>query len=130
MLKLVALKTGSDQDKPQAMNSDDAHRVIATVESNPFATLPELQKELRNNLVTVSQSTICRRLRARGLNSYRPLKFPLLTERHKVDRLEWTRQHLSWSVDQWRQVVFSDESRFSLRWIDGRIEYGGFEERD
>lgn len=120
-------ETDAVQDRPRAgrppvMDSDDTERVTQAVRSDPFVTLPELQGELRKHNVTVSQSTICRRLRSVGLNSYRPLKFPRLEESHKAARLRWCRQHRSWTTPQrWRQVVFTDESRFCVRWTDGRI---------
>lgn len=107
--------------RPAAMDSDDTGEIIATVQRNPFTTLPELQQHLRERNVVASQSTICRRLRANGLNSYRPLKFPRLSDNHKAARLNWCRQHRSWSVHQWKNVVFTDESRFCLRWTDGRV---------
>ena len=104
------------------MDSDDTERVTAAVRSNPFVTLPQLQSELRQNSVNVSQCTICRRLRNVGLNSYRPVKFPRLTGRHKAARLQWCRQHRSWTASQqWKQVVFTDESPFCVRWTDGKI---------
>lgn len=91
------------------MDSDDTERVTAAVRSNPLILLPQLQSELREHgNVNVSQSTICRRLRNVGLNSYRPLKFPRLEESHKAARLRWCRQHRSWTASQqWRQVVFT-----------------------
>nr|CAH7721699.1 unnamed protein product [Callosobruchus chinensis] len=39
---------------------------------------------------------------------------PLLTARHRTARLQWTRAHQDWLLPQWRNVLFSDESRFGL----------------
>ncbi|KFM62362.1 Transposable element Tcb1 transposase, partial [Stegodyphus mimosarum] len=37
-----------------------------------------------------------------------------LMSRHRRDRLQLARQHVHWTPDQWRAVLFMDESRFSL----------------
>nr|CAH7732097.1 unnamed protein product [Callosobruchus chinensis] len=44
----------------------------------------------------------------------RPLRVPLLTARHSTARLQWARAHQDWLLPQWRNVLFSDESRFGL----------------
>ncbi|GFY08735.1 transposable element Tcb2 transposase [Trichonephila clavipes] len=46
---------------------------------------------------------------------------PLLTVRHKALRLSWARQHRHWTVDDWKHVAWSDESRFQLNRADGRV---------
>nr|CAH7747184.1 unnamed protein product [Callosobruchus chinensis] len=43
-----------------------------------------------------------------------PLRVPLLTARHRTARLQWARAHQDWLLPQWRNVLFSDESRFGL----------------
>ena len=40
---------------------------------------------------------------------------------HKKARLEFARSHKDWRAEQWSQVIFSDESRFLLHRIDGRV---------
>ena len=35
-------------------------------------------------------------------------------------RLQWCRAHVPWQAGQWNQVLFSDESRFTLERSDGR----------
>nr|CAH7760932.1 unnamed protein product [Callosobruchus chinensis] len=39
---------------------------------------------------------------------------PLLTARHRTARLQWARAHQDWLLPQWRNVLFSDDSRFGL----------------
>nr|CAH7724723.1 unnamed protein product [Callosobruchus chinensis] len=62
----------------------------------------------------ISTATICRRVLASGLTCRRPLRVPLLTARHRTARLQWARAHQDWLLPQWRNVLFSDESRFGL----------------
>lgn len=67
----------------------------------------------------ISVRSVYRRIHSFGLKSYRPFLCLPLTPRHKRSRLEWCNERLQW-VDQWKQVVFSDESRFCLCAHDGR----------
>nr|CAH7724826.1 unnamed protein product [Callosobruchus chinensis] len=62
----------------------------------------------------IPTATIRRRVLASGLRCRRPLRVPLLTARHRTARLQWARAHQDWLLPQWRNVLFSDESRFGL----------------
>lgn len=76
-----------------------------------------LLEEVRN--VRVSERTVRRRLNEVGLKSYVPAKAPKLEVSHRVARLAFARYHQDWS-DEWGRVLFSDESRFCVNFIDGR----------
>ncbi|GBN00859.1 hypothetical protein AVEN_157550-1 [Araneus ventricosus] len=56
-----------------------------------------------------------------GSQSRRPVRVPLLTARHKALLLSWARQHYHWTVDDWKHVAWSDESRFQLYRTDARV---------
>ena len=45
---------------------------------------------------------------------------PILKERHRTTRLAWARARRRWRLHTWQHILFSDESRFSLRFSDGR----------
>nr|CAH7746444.1 unnamed protein product [Callosobruchus chinensis] len=51
---------------------------------------------------------------ASGLRCRRPLRVPFLTGRHRTAGLQWARAHQDSLLPQWRNVLFSDESRFGL----------------
>ncbi|GFU63580.1 HTH_Tnp_Tc3_2 domain-containing protein [Trichonephila clavipes] len=50
----------------------------------------------------------------------RPLRRLPLTPHHRQCRLDFCRPRVTWSVTDWRRVIFSDESRFSLSADDHR----------
>nr|CAH7750530.1 unnamed protein product [Callosobruchus chinensis] len=76
-------------------------------------TVPVSQFQRTFNRV-ISTATIRRRVLALGLRCRRPLRVPLLTARHRTAGLQWARAHQDWLLPQWRNVLFSDESRFGL----------------
>ena len=69
--------------------------------------LPSLQR--------VSAQTVRNRLRERGIKAYRPLVKCSLTDRHKRNRLAWCTARVNWNYNQWRHVLFTDESPFGLQ---------------
>ncbi|GBM23220.1 hypothetical protein AVEN_159896-1 [Araneus ventricosus] len=65
----------------------------------------------------VSTSTVRGRLHECGLYARRPEPVVCvpLTSQHRRERLRWTHQHVHWTSNQWRAVLFTDESRLNLQ---------------
>lgn len=57
----------------------------------------------------ISVSTIRRRLAESNIKKWRAAKRPRLTVKHVKSRLKWAREHLEWSEEQFRMVMWSDE---------------------
>ncbi|GFW70851.1 transposable element Tcb1 transposase [Trichonephila clavipes] len=62
-----------------------------------------------------------------GLRSKCPTRVPLLTKRHRQQRMRWAREHRDWSMDQWERIAWSDESRFVIHHADGQSGYAVFQ---
>lgn len=91
--------------------------IVAAVSCEPAITALEIKRELE---LPVSVSTIKRRLYAAGLKSRVACQRPRLNESEKRARLEFATEHLSWQQEDWREVVFSDESTFVTKWDQQR----------
>lgn len=70
----------------------------------------------------ISDQTVRKRLHAANLRARKPAKKPAMTALHRQNRMRWCRQHRPWNLNMWRNVMFSDESRFCLRKLDGRVK--------
>ena len=68
----------------------------------------------------ISKQTVLRRLKERGIQPRSLYVGPKLTRRHRQARLTWCRNRQYWNATQWRQILYTDESRFSLEYPDGR----------
>ena len=53
----------------------------------------------------ISPRTVRRRLAEAGLRARRPYRGPMLTQRHRQQRLEWSRRHLRWTIRDWQEVL-------------------------
>ncbi|GFT17513.1 HTH_Tnp_Tc3_2 domain-containing protein [Trichonephila clavipes] len=92
------------------------------VRSQQSQTLAYITTQLNDDASrTVSKRTVQRSLHSMGFGSRRPAGIPLLSARHRVARLIWAREHRDWSVEDWKRVAWSDESRFRLLKADGRL---------
>ena len=69
----------------------------------------------------ISADTVPRRLASNTIHCRRPARGPILTDRHRQDRLQWATARQDWCYQQWRRVLLSDESRFCISMADGRV---------
>ncbi|KAG0897108.1 hypothetical protein G6F33_013473 [Rhizopus arrhizus] len=56
-----------------------------------------------------------------SMSSYarRKKRQPFLTYNHRKQRLAWAKKYQNWSIQQWHQVVFSDETKINIWEFDG-----------
>lgn len=102
--------------RSRVTDENDDLRIVGAASDNGFQSSSDIRKELG---LLVSTKTIQRRLREAGLHSHIAAQKPLLTARHKQQRLAFAQDHEAWE-SRWDQVAFSDESTFSTRWDQQR----------
>lgn len=81
---------------------------------NPTKTSTELNTDLQYAGINIDPSTVRRRLLEFGRTARRPYKKQLLTTKMKAKRLAWAKKYKDWTVDNWKNVLFSDESHFEV----------------
>lgn len=107
--------------RPRATTQRDDRFITMTILRNRRQNAVQVQQQLRNvRGVAVSARTVRRRLCEQNLTPYRPASGPKLTVAHRQCRLRFAREHVDWTLDQWADVLFSDESRICLQGSDGR----------
>ena len=108
--------TGSG--RPPVTNRRLHRRIIRCIQTDRFLTSSTLKQECD---FPGSERTLRRVLNNYGLNARRPVRVPWMTTFHRKARLEWAMLRCHWREKQWRNIVWSDEARFQLRTVDGRI---------
>lgn len=117
----VERKRGSGRRKKTTAGDDRVLRRLSM--TNRRLTSTALRSEwVTHTRVEVSARTVRRRLFNMGLKAYRPRKKPLLTVAMRKNRLAWSKEHAVWTLDDWKKVIFSDESKFNIHGSDG-IKY-------
>ncbi|GFX66402.1 transposable element Tcb2 transposase [Trichonephila clavipes] len=109
-------KTGSG--RREVMSARDDQHLLRMAVNGRSAFSGQLAARWRT--ATGAVSSIRRCLLHRRLHARVPLYRIPLTANHRRLRLSWTYEHRAWQAD-WHQVVFSDESLFNLRDLDGHI---------
>ncbi len=67
---------------------------------------------------TISEHTTRRTLKQMGYSSRKPHWVPLLSAKNRKQRLQITQVHQNWTIEDWKNFAWSDESRFLLRHSD------------
>ncbi len=105
-------KPGSGRPRKTTARQD--RQIVRFVVRNRDATSKMVREEL--GLTHVSQRVVCRRISASGrVKSYWKKKKPFISEANRRKRIQWAKDHLHWTTAQWRNVLWSDESPFVLR---------------
>ncbi len=69
----------------------------------------------------ISERTTCWTLKQMGYSSRRPHRVPRLSAKNRKRRLKFTQAHQNWTIEDWINVAWSDDSRFLLQHSDGRV---------
>ncbi|GFT81560.1 transposable element Tcb1 transposase [Trichonephila clavipes] len=87
------------------LTDSDTWRVVGRLEGG------QTQAEVAKT-IGVSQKVISRILHR--LYARRPIVCVRLTSRNRRDRREWATEYVNWRINEWSNVLFSDESRFPV----------------
>jgi len=103
--------------RPPLLNNQDRQRLkrlITTKEKNrrlSRAGVKSLWEAKTGQEISIH--TVSRVMHAIGLKNCVARPKPLVSSTNKTARLTWCRNHESWTVQDWRKVLWSDESTFS-----------------
>ena len=97
--------------RPKAISDRTKVILKRAVKQDRTRTFIQLQQELP---VKVSTHTISKALHEMNLRSRVATKKPFISDKNRAKRLNFAKQHKDWTIDQWKQVIFSDESSFEV----------------
>jgi DDE superfamily endonuclease/Transposase len=73
--------------------------------------------------VRVSGKTVARVLKESGMSAAEKVVKPMLTSKNVLTRLDFAKRHKDWTVDDWKRVIWSDETKINRFCSDGRSWY-------
>ena len=90
-------------------------------------SLTDLVRYTNTNMsLSISTSTISRILRQYNMTLYIAPRKPRITPKQRRGRIDWCNEYLSWSVQDWSKVIFSDESNYEVLNRKNRIDFRRF----
>jgi transposase len=117
-------ETGTVNDRvrsgrPAMTSQREDRQLVRTSLQDPKLTAVDISRDFKINdrkhgEVAPSVWTVRRRLRKAGLCGRVARKKPFLRQVNKVKRLAWAKKHSDWTVEDWKKVVWSDESPFTI----------------
>lgn len=113
-------KTGSNQDRPRsgrprATTSSEDKFIVVTSKRNRRLTAPEIRAEVnKSRSEPVSLTTVKRRLRDANLFGRVAVRKPLLRPQNKRKRMQWAHTHRDWTEEDFKKVLWTDESKFEI----------------
>lgn len=106
--------------KRKSVALDDRFLILTSLRDRHLTSVQTRNRLREIRGTNLSVWTVRRRLQEVGLNACRPATGPKLLRHHRVARLQFAREHVNWNLGQWRNVLFTDESRFCVHSPDGR----------
>jgi transposase len=74
----------------------------------------DLAKEISSNVqVDLSAATLVKTLKKNGFKSHIARKKPFISEVNRQKRLKWAKEHAKFKIEDWRRVIWTDESSIS-----------------
>ncbi|GFT07883.1 transposable element Tc1 transposase [Trichonephila clavipes] len=101
----------------------DERYLVRKVKVNPFFSVPKLAIIAENELgekASPSLSTIRNVLHKKNLTERKARQKPFISKRNQKVRREFAKEHENKDFSYWKQVLFTDESKFNIFGSDGK----------
>jgi len=92
------------------------------VTNGELLTAREVHKEISGLGYKLTAKTAANTLRSMGFSAGIKKKKPFLKQKNQKARLAWAKRHQHWTVEDWKRVIFSDETKINVWGSDG-IKY-------
>ncbi|KAJ8463965.1 hypothetical protein ONZ51_g9903 [Trametes cubensis] len=109
---------GGRPSKLSSTTINYAQRLICSGEAD---TAVDVHKQLKDVCTKpVSTQTVRCHLKKHGMKAVVKRKCPLLLKRHIHARLDFALAHQDWTLEDWKRVIWSDETKINCLGSDGR----------
>lgn len=113
-------KSAPRSGRPKKINGENKQLLKELAKENNHNSAEQLQKKFKEvTNVQVSTKTLTKELHQIGIFSCIAAKKPLITETQRINRLNWCLEKRHWGVSKWKEIIWSDESRFEIFKSDG-----------
>ena len=123
------IKKELDQDKenskggrPSKLSHWDKQTIMCQITTGRLDNAVQATKFI-NNIIPhpVCPQTVRNILKANNFCSVVKKKCPLLKRQHRINHLKFAKYHENWTVEDWKRVLWSDETKINRIGSDGRV---------
>jgi transposase len=93
-------------------------QLLGTGKAENAVQITKTLQDVKNQ--SISPQTIHHHLKKAGMKAVVKQKHPLLHKHHRKARLDFALAHKDWTVDDWKCVIWSDETKINRIGSDGR----------
>ena len=102
-------KSAPRSGRPTKLDNRDRRHLKRYVKKN-WSNRHEPLRDITNTLnLDVHPDTLRKEIQAFGLNHRKQCRRPYLSPKQKEARLKFAEEHIHWTIEDWRRVIFTDE---------------------
>src|SRR5260370_2739775 len=106
---------------PSKLSSIDKQSIICQITSGRLDNAVEATHFINNILPNpITPQTVRNALKENNFCAVVKRKCPLLMKAHRQECLKFARNHENWTVDDWKRILWSDETKINRIGSDGR----------
>lgn len=107
--------------RPRLVPDSEDATLKLKVRSNCIKSAKDGQQYLNGLGYDISYHTALKKMKSVSFHPALKKKKPFLTKKHMKDRLRWAKEHRDWTVEDWKNVIFSDETKINMWESDGAV---------
>jgi transposase len=115
-------KENSKGGRPSKLSYRDKQSILRQISSGKLDNAVQATHFINNILPhPVTPQTVRNTLKENNFRSVIKKKCPLLKKGHRYNRLKFAQYHENWTVEDWKRVLWSDETKINRIGSDGRV---------
>jgi transposase len=119
--KYLSNLTSSPGGRPAKLSAQDKRFCVRAITSGRLETGVAVAKKLEEDLgIKVCDRTVRNAFHEAGLGAMEKEAKPKLSSKNIKARLEFAKRHQHWTIDDWKRVIWSDETKVNRFSSDGR----------
>lgn len=105
--------------RPSKIPASTKHYIKIQVLTGTLKTAQDVHRKIWELGYRMSYQSTINVMKSLGFHAAIKKKKPFLSKKHMKRRLAWAKKYQSWTTDDWRRVVFSDETKINVWGSDG-----------
>lgn len=108
--------------RPSKISDQTKRKMVRDITNGTLNTAVDVQTMLEQDYsIRISAARVRQILRNEGLTGKRKVPKPKLTPHQRAERMDFVMKYQYWTIDDWRRVIWSDETKVNRVGSDGAL---------